>query len=286
MNLLHCLAVMPLLALPLMAEPSAGEGRASPSPQAIEAVQGDEAAQARALRESLHASREQMLAQLEQASSPQDKRAVIEQWRQQSRPLIEQLEQQRSEAGVESASARTSASGKKASPTWTRPPIPDNLSAAEREQFELRYDVREAQMAMLAQLENASPQQRRQVMEDFREQNAQRMTRLRELSEEASFSAVAQSRGGQASARSSAHLELHDIPANLPAEQKARLQARNERLAAVNELTATLANASPEERRAAIDAYREKMTTLRESLSATGTISPARSEATSATSAD
>ncbi|MBC2596130.1 hypothetical protein H5P28_17820 [Ruficoccus amylovorans] len=79
---------------------------------------------------------------------------------------------------------------------------------------------------------------------------------------------------------------MHDIPANLPAEQKARLQARNERLAAVNELTATLANASPEERRAAIDAYREKITTLRESLSATGTISPARLEATSATSAD
>ncbi|MBC2595673.1 hypothetical protein H5P28_15500 [Ruficoccus amylovorans] len=284
MNLLHCLAVMPLLALPLMAESSAGEGRASPSPQAIEAVQGDE--EARALRESLHASREQMLAQLEQASSPQDKRAVIEQWRQQSRPLIEQLEQQRSGAGVESASARTSASGKKASPTWTRPPIPDNLSAAEREQFELRYDVREAQMAMLAQLENASPQQRRQVMEDFREQNAQRLTRLRELSEEASVSPATQSRGGQASARSSGQLELHDIPANLPAEQKARLQARNERLAAVNELTATLANASPEERRAAIDAYREKMTTLRESLSATGTISPARLEAASATSAD
>ncbi|MBC2596131.1 hypothetical protein H5P28_17825 [Ruficoccus amylovorans] len=147
MKSLRCLALVPLIALPLMASPPTEESTKAQGSQAVETAQATEAAQARALRESLHASREQMLAQLEQASSPQDKRAVIEQWRQQARPLIEQLEQQRSESGVESASARTSVSAKKASPTWTRPPIPDNLSAAEREQFELRYDVREAQMA-------------------------------------------------------------------------------------------------------------------------------------------
>ena len=208
---------------------------------------------------SLRESREQMLEQLEQASSPQEKRAVIEQWRQKVQPLIEEQRALRnSERSTRQSRAQVSPAN------LTRPEIPEDLPADQRERLELSFDLREARMAMLSEMEGGSPQERRAAIEKFREENTERMTRLRELSERSGFSQVharslADSRGLQRGASSSAtnnsgnaeahrsrpSLEALPIPDDLPAAQKARLQVRNDRIDALNELNASLKNASP-----------------------------------------
>ncbi len=204
------------------------------------------------LGEAMRESRQNLQEQLAQTTSAQEKRQLIRQWRADNQPLIDQKRVRRE---AESAGQRPA--------TWRRSEIPADLPAEEREAMTLRYELREAQIALQGQLKERGSQDGRQAIADFRQQNASKMERLHELS------------ASRRIASQSSALEPLPIPENLPAEEKARLEARNEQIAAVNELRDSLANAAPEERRAAIAVYRERTAAQRESATMPEPTAPA-----------
>ncbi|MBK1859896.1 hypothetical protein [Cerasicoccus arenae] len=237
MKQLFYLVFSSLIMLPLLAE----------RPAKAASEQG--ASYAAAVSESrtaLRESRQDLHQQLTQATSTQERRQLLGQWRQKSHALIEHERIQRTaEHSVDNQHDRG----------WLRPEIPETVPAEKREVMELRFDMREAQMTIVASIKDANPEERREVMAAFREQNALKVQRLGELSE------------SRRSASATNALAALPIPENLSFAQRAKLESRNERLVAINNLSQALANASPEDRRQAMAAYREQITGLRESTS-------------------
>jgi len=236
------LALVALCSIPVLAAPSK---KAVPS-------------ELDSLAASLHQSRQQMIEALDLATTPQEKRLIVEQWRQENEPLLErQRFLLKAESDDQQQLARQSLGAS------ARPAIPTHLPPEERRRLELQYELQDSRMALSAQLENASPEERRQIIEAFRQQNAETMASLRELSEgapQAKDNAIGAAQSGDRERIGPPQaLELIPIPENLPADDKARLQARNERIQAQNELREALDSGTPEERRQAIEAYREKM---------------------------
>lgn len=184
-------------------------------------------------------SRRLLIQNLKEASDPIVKRQLLEQLRELNRSIIDQ----------EPARTASNRSLGQIGSSWTRPGIPDNVPNEVRERLSLRYDMMEARQALVSKLKDGSPEERRQAIEDLRQQNATRLERLHGLSK--------QTNDLSRSSLETRIIPLLPIAEDLPAEQKARLEARNERVAALNVLNEALDGGSAEERRAALGAFRE-----------------------------
>jgi len=170
---------------------------------------------------------------LSEAKTPEEKRALIEDFRAQNEVLLKQRES--SLAKPQSPEVRLAEMKAKAQGN------PEMLARIEA--VESRLASVETIKAKLAEAQTATGEQKVRLQEDIRREQ----TKLIQLQQQA-----AQSRLGEASARSAESTK--ELPPEMAA-MKAKSEARRQEL---DQLREALAKASPQERQKLLDAWREK----------------------------
>ena len=185
---------------------------------------------------SYHEAKIAFTQQLELAN-PEDREALLQQWREDRAQMREQQQ------GLKEAISTLA--GTPARAQWQRPTVPQELPADTREAMELRYDIREAKIALAQQLANAESEQHKDIVEAYRVQISTKRERLEEI------------HSARNSTTADVRFAVRPTPQGISAEEQARLEARNERIERINQFKEAIENASSEERSVIVETFIE-----------------------------